>query len=95
PEGEEPATDDVPYAAEGKSVVQLIADAEEFLTGAQVADNNGLDEQAASMRAKAQVALAAAQELLGGPTDTPSTTRPPADDTTGTTTAEEQAAADG
>jgi uncharacterized membrane protein (UPF0182 family) len=95
PETEDPAVDDVPYEAEGKSVVQLIADAEEFLTGAQVAENNGLDEQAASMRAKAQVALAAAQELLGGPADTPSTTLPPADDTTGTTTAEEQAAADG
>ncbi|MGI9599264.1 MAG: UPF0182 family protein [Acidimicrobiales bacterium] len=86
PNGEALAGGD--YDPTGKSVVELIADAEQNLTAAAIAESNGLVEQAAVMRADAQTALMAAQVLLGGPQPTiPPTTQPPTtvEDTTDTT----------
>jgi uncharacterized membrane protein (UPF0182 family) len=69
------------YDAAGKSVVELIADAEQLLANATEAEDNGLADEAAELRANAQIALNAARELLGGPTvtapPTTSTTAPP------------------
>jgi uncharacterized membrane protein (UPF0182 family) len=68
-DGEEPPPDppDSPFDPSGRSVVELIGLADQFLDEADVAERNGLDEQAADFRARAQVALLAARELLGGP----------------------------
>ncbi len=63
------------YDPAGKSVVDLIADADEFLSAAAEAESNGLDEEAAIQRSKAQLALMAARDLLGG--SAPTTTAPP------------------
>ena len=86
-----PASDlqsDDSYDPTGEPLVQLIADAEEFLAAAAAAEASGLDEEAEIQRNRAQLALMAAQELLGG--STPSTTVPPPT-TTAPPTAEEQA----
>ena len=86
-----PASDlqsDDSYDPTGEPLVQLIADAEEFLAAAAAAEASGLDEEAEIQRSRAQLALMAAQELLGG--STPSTTVPPPT-TTAPPTAEEQA----
>jgi len=58
-----PATD---YDPEGRSVLELIADAESLLAEAQTAEAAGLTEEAVDFRAQALVALDAAQALLGG-----------------------------
>lgn len=70
-EPEEPSTeepDGTPsgYDTEGKSVVQLIADAEDFLRSADVAEAGGRPDQAAVLREQARQAIQAAQDLLGG-----------------------------
>ena len=61
------------YSPTGKSVVELIADAEGLLAAADSAEISGLTEEAASLRADAETALVAARVLLGGP----QTTSPP------------------
>ncbi len=78
---------EAPFSAEGKSVVELIAEADQLLADAREAENNGEGEQAEMMRTRARLALAAAQELLGGLRTTPDTTEPQ-------TSAEESAVAD-
>ncbi len=57
----------VGYDPSGKSAVELIADADEFLDTALVAEANGQPEEATALRAEAQRALGALQELLGVP----------------------------
>ena len=61
------------YDAEGKTVVQMIAEAEELLVQADVAEEAELTEEADRLRAQARAAIAAAQAVLGGgsPTVTP------------------------
>ena len=60
------------YDTTGKSVVELIADAEEFLQRAEVAEAADLTAEAAQLREDSRVALLAAQGLLSGaPTSTP------------------------
>ncbi|MGB5758623.1 MAG: hypothetical protein WBM50_17040, partial [Acidimicrobiales bacterium] len=61
------------YSPTGKSVVELIADAEGLLAAADSAELSGLTEEAASLREDAETALSAARVLLGGP----QTTSPP------------------
>lgn len=92
---EEPAFED--YDPTGKSVVELIADAEALLADADRAENNGLDREAAELRARAQQALNAAGVLLGGsPAPTTTTIPEPASSPLPQEPADEQAAdADG
>jgi uncharacterized membrane protein (UPF0182 family) len=72
------ATDDPPdgstvddpvddYDPTGKSVIELLADAEELLRSADEAEANGQVEVAAGLRADAHEAVPAMQALLGGP----------------------------
>ena len=56
---------DTGYDPAGRSVVQLIVDAEAFLEAADDLEQNN-PEEAAVQRSRAAVALRAAQELLGG-----------------------------
>ena len=65
-----PETD---YDPSGRSIVQLIADADSFLRLAAVAESNGEVQEAENLRAQARQALDEAQALLGG---TPQTTTP-------------------
>ncbi len=66
------------YDPSGRSLIQLLADAEESLANAADAAANDAPESAAAFRADAQAALNAAQELLQGPpVTTPPTTAPP------------------
>ncbi|MGH1490816.1 MAG: UPF0182 family protein [Acidimicrobiales bacterium] len=69
------------YNPTGRSLLQLLADAEESLAKAAEAAANDAPESAAAFQADAQAALLAAQELLQGPPSTtiPPTTQPPAE----------------
>ena len=77
--GPEPAADedapeeapDVPFDPEGRSVVELMALAEQFLVEADAAERNGQDEVAEDFRARALEALGAAQQLLSGSAASP------------------------
>ncbi|MDH3293128.1 MAG: UPF0182 family protein [Acidimicrobiia bacterium] len=64
---EEDQLDDSGYDPNGRSVVQLIADANAFLASADDLEQNNPDE-AERLRQRARQALAAAQGLLGGTT---------------------------
>ncbi len=82
------------YDPSGKSVVELIADADELLADAARAEDNGLDDDAADLRTRAGQALMAAQDLLGGaPATTTAVTaaEPAADQPTTTEPADDQA----
>lgn len=61
-----PTTPDDLYDPSGKSVVELIADAEKLISDAAEAEVRGFPDDATRMRAGAQIALAAARDLLGG-----------------------------
>jgi uncharacterized membrane protein (UPF0182 family) len=74
------------YDPTGRSLIQLLADAEESLQNAAEATANDAPESAAAFRADAQAALNAAQELLQGP---PVTTPPPTTSTTAPPAADE------
>jgi uncharacterized membrane protein (UPF0182 family) len=65
-ETEDGETPDDSYDPTGKSVVELISDAEELIIQAADAEGRGFPDDAARMRAGAQIALAAARDLLGG-----------------------------
>jgi uncharacterized membrane protein (UPF0182 family) len=54
------------YDPSGRSVLELISDAEDFLEAADGAEAQGLPEEAAGLRDRAAQALAAVQDLLGG-----------------------------
>ena len=64
---------DSTYDPTGKSVVELISDADTLLADAESAEASGFEIEAEAYRAQARAALEAAQELLGG-----SSTGPPA-----------------
>ncbi|MEM7272204.1 MAG: UPF0182 family protein [Actinomycetota bacterium] len=68
------------YDPTGKSVVELIADAEALLSDAAGAEAQGLAEEAERMREGARTALEAARELLGGQPTTTTTTIPPVEE---------------
>lgn len=57
---------DTDYDPTGKSLIELIADAENLLSEADVAEASGLADEAAILRDQAAEALDAAAELLGG-----------------------------
>ena len=59
-------TPDSDYDPAGLTVVELIADAEEFLRQAELAEATGLVDEAEQLRDQAQDALMAARDLLGG-----------------------------
>ncbi len=61
----EPAPDS-DYDPTGRSVVQLITDAEDFLRAADQSEADGRPEEAEAQRQEAQRALLEAQRLLGG-----------------------------
>ncbi|MCP3989832.1 MAG: UPF0182 family protein [Actinomycetia bacterium] len=67
---DDPATDDQAavsaYDTTGKSVVELLTDAEGFLQRADVAESGDFTAEAAQLREDARTALLAAQGLLGG-----------------------------
>ena len=65
--GVEAAPGDGTYQTEGRSVIELIDDANEFLSDARLAEANGELEVAAGLRANAQQAIEAAQSLIGVP----------------------------
>ena len=69
------AADDL-FDPTGKSVVELITDAEQLLADAAAAEASGQLEAAQRMRAGAQIAIQAANDLLGGVPVT-TTTLPP------------------
>lgn len=78
---EDGVTPDDIYDPAGRSVVELIADAEGLISGAADAEERGFPEDAARMRAGAQIALAAARDLLGGITiEEPAAEEVPLDD---------------
>ncbi len=58
------------YDPSGRSVVDLINDADEFLTRADALETAGRADDAAILRSQARLALAQVQELLGGPPPT-------------------------
>ena len=57
---------DSTYDPSGKSVVELISDADTLLADAESAEASGFEVEAEAYRAQARAALEAAQELLGG-----------------------------
>jgi hypothetical protein len=63
----EPAVDEPSdaYDTEGKTIVELLADTEEFLRNADLAEANGEIEEAATLRRHAHEAVLAIQGLLG------------------------------
>ena len=65
----EPEVDDdstSPYDPAGKSVLELISDADKLLADAESAEAGGFVAEAEGYRAQARTALTAAEELLGG-----------------------------
>ena len=64
--GEGTPSTDPGYDPAGKSVVELVSDAETFLQAAEGAEAQGRAEEAATLRARAQLALTTARDLLGG-----------------------------
>ncbi len=64
------AAADGTYDPTGKSVVELIFDADQFLDDATEAEANGQTDAAEVFRANAQIALTAAQDLIGAPPTT-------------------------
>ncbi len=96
PEGESDSPNGSPpagsYSPTGKSIVELIADAEGFLIAADSAESSGLTDQAESLRADAETALVAARVLLGGPQTTSPPPTPPTTEAPAEGPAEETAA---
>jgi uncharacterized membrane protein (UPF0182 family) len=62
------------YEPDGKSITQLLTDAEDLLEAADLAEVGGRQDEAATLREQAQTALTAAQELLGIQPSDPSAT---------------------
>ncbi len=69
------------YDPTGKSVVELLSDADDLLAEADVAETSGLTVEAEALREQARTAIAAAMDLLGGGGSSPPPAAEAASDT--------------